>query len=107
MTSTRKYKSETLAAIHDAASDLFEVGAITKTTMREFDAACISAPPPLAPAEIKRLREQLHISQPVFARYLNTTESTVAKWESGAKRPSGMALKLLHVARKHGLAALG
>ena len=106
MTSTRKYKSDTFASIHEAASDLFEVGAINKTTMREFDAACIATPTPLAPADIKRIRKHLHISQPVFARYLNTTESTVAKWESGAKRPSGMALKLLHVAKKNGLAAL-
>lgn len=34
---------------------------------------------------------------PVFARYLNTRESTVQKWEAGTKRPSGMALKLLAV----------
>ncbi len=27
------------------------------------------------------------ISQPVFARYLNTSVSTVQKWETGAKRP--------------------
>ena len=39
MTSSRKYKSDTLAAIHDAASDLFQVGAIAKTTMRDFDRA--------------------------------------------------------------------
>jgi putative transcriptional regulator len=106
MPNSRKYKSDAFAAIHDAASDLLKVGAITKTTMREFDAACIAVPEPLAPADIQRLRRRLHVSQPVFARYLNTTESTVAKWESGAKRPSGMALKLLHVAKKRGLAAL-
>jgi putative transcriptional regulator len=46
------------------------------------------------------------VSQPVFARYLNTSESTVEKWETGAKRPSGMALKLLAVVQKHGLNVL-
>ncbi|MDD4929921.1 MAG: helix-turn-helix domain-containing protein [Gallionella sp.] len=45
---------------------------------------------------IKRIREHAHVSQPVFARYLNTSESTVQKWETGQKRPSGMALRLLH-----------
>jgi putative transcriptional regulator len=30
----------------------------------------------------------------------------VQKWESGAKRPSGMALKLLAVVEKHGLDVL-
>jgi putative transcriptional regulator len=43
---------------------------------------------------------------PVFARYLNTSESTIEKWETGAKQPSGMALKLLAVVEKHGLAVL-
>jgi putative transcriptional regulator len=49
---------------------------------------------------------QLRVSQPVFARYLNTSESTVEKWETGAKKPSGMALKLLTVVQKHGLQIL-
>jgi putative transcriptional regulator len=48
----------------------------------------------MEPKRIKRIRESQHVSQPVFARYLSTTESTVEKWESDAKKPSGMALKL-------------
>ncbi len=43
----------------------------------------------------------------MFACYLNTNESTVEKWETGAKRPSGMALKLLAIVQKHGLDVLG
>jgi putative transcriptional regulator len=39
-------------------------------------------------------------------RYLNTSESTIEKWETGAKRPSGMALKLLMVVQKYGLEVL-
>jgi DNA-binding transcriptional regulator YiaG len=54
----------------------------------------------------KELIKICHVCQPVFARYLNTSESTVQKWESGAKRPSGMALKLLAVVEKHGLKVL-
>ena len=57
-------------------------------------------------SRIKALRERNHVSQPVFARYLNTSESTVQKWETGAKRPSGLALKLLSVVEKHGLQVL-
>ena len=60
----------------------------------------------LAPEQIKQLREREHVSQPVFALYLNTSESTVQKWESGNKQPSGMALKLLAVVQKHGLQVL-
>jgi putative transcriptional regulator len=42
----------------------------------------------------------------VFARYLNTSESTIEKWETGAKKPSGAALKLLAIVQKHGLQIL-
>lgn len=42
----------------------------------------------------------------MFARYLNTSESTVEKWETGMKRPSGMAIKLLMIVQKHGLKVL-
>lgn len=74
--------------------------------MRHFDESCLTAPPPIEPAQIKQLREANNVSQPVFARYLNTSESTVEKWETGAKKPSGAALKLLSLVRKHGLQLL-
>jgi len=85
---------------------MFRVGAIDKATMREFDESCLAVPAPLKPRRIKQIRESLHVSQPVFARYLNTSESTVEKWETGAKKPSGMALKLLDIVQKHGLKVL-
>ncbi|HEV3038397.1 MAG TPA: DNA-binding transcriptional regulator [Candidatus Angelobacter sp.] len=102
-----KFKSDAFEAIHSSASALAKVGAIDKTTMRSFDASCLTVPAPIKPRQIKQLRERHHVSQPVFARYLNTSESTVEKWETGAKRPSGMALKLLSVVQKHGLKMLG
>jgi len=55
---------------------------------------------------VKRIRESQRVSQPIFARYLNTSESTVEKWESGVKKPSGMAVKLLTIVQKHGLQML-
>ena len=106
MTTKRKFKSDAFEAIHASASALHRVGAIDKSTMREFDESCLTAPPAIEPGEIKRIRERAHVSQPVFARYLNTSESTVQKWEAGTKRPSGMALKLLAVVEKHGLKVL-
>ncbi len=74
--------------------------------MRSFDESCVAAPPEIKRREIKRLRERHRVSQPVFARYLNTSESTVEKWETGAKKRSGMALKLLAIVEKHGLKVL-
>lgn len=102
----RQFKSDAFEAIHTSANALLEVGAIDKTTMRKFDDACLLAPHLFEPGQIKRLREINRVSQPVFARYLNTSESTVQKWEAGTKRPSGMALKLLVVIEKHGLKVL-
>jgi putative transcriptional regulator len=106
MATKARFKSDAFEAVHTSAAALRRVGAIDKATMRDFDALCIAAPPVIAPRQIKRIRERAHVSQPVFARYLNTSESTVQKWEAGTKRPSGMALKLLAVVDKHGLDVL-
>ncbi|HEU5351022.1 MAG TPA: DNA-binding transcriptional regulator [Terracidiphilus sp.] len=106
MVTNRKYKSEALEAIHSSVTGMYRAGTVTKATLREFDKSCLVAPAPMGPKRIKRIRESQHVSQPVFARYLNTSESTVEKWESGAKRPSGMALKLLDIVEKHGLKML-
>lgn len=106
MNKAREYKSDAFEAIHSSANALYKVGAIDKTTMRSFDDSCLTMPAEFDAADIKALREKNHVSQPVFARYLNTSESTVQKWETGAKRPSGLALKLLSVVQKHGLRVL-
>lgn len=107
MTAKNKFKSDAFEAIHASAAALHKVGAMDQTTMRQFDESCLATPQALEPLEIKRIREAAKVSQPVFARYLNTSESTIQKWESGSKHPSGMALKLLFVVQKHGLAVLG
>jgi putative transcriptional regulator len=106
MTSKPKFKNDAFAAIHSSAQALFRVGAIDKVTLRTFDESCLATPGAIKPEQIKKIRERHHVSQPVFARYLNTSESTIQKWEAGAKQPSGMALKLLTVVQKHGLGVL-
>ena len=106
MATKSKYKSDAFEAIHSSARALLKIGAIDKATMREFDESCLVTPCEIAPRKIKQIRESNHVSQPVFARYLNTSESTIQKWETGAKRPSGMALKLLAIVQKHRLKVL-
>ncbi|MCU0074064.1 DNA-binding transcriptional regulator [Pseudomonas koreensis] len=104
---SKKFRSDVFESVHESASALHAVGAISKATMREFDESCLAAVPDVIPAEqIKALRERNNVSQPVFARYLNTSASTVKQWESGDKHPSGMALKLLSIVQKHGLQIL-
>jgi len=85
--------------------DLHEIGVVDKQTMRDFEARAM--PPPAYTAEtIRRLREHLHLSQAVFAAYLNASLSTVQKWENGEKKPSGAALRLLSVIERKGLEVL-
>ena len=89
MTTKAKFKSDALEAIHASATALHRVGAVDKATMREFDESCLVTPTGIAPQQIKRIREKAHVSQPVFARYLNTSESTV---QSGRLVQSGRAV---------------
>jgi putative transcriptional regulator len=89
MKSNRKYKSDAFKAVHSAAAGMYRAGTIDKETMRGFDESCLTMPDTIDPEQIKRIRESQRVSQPVFARYLNTSESTIEKWETGVKRPSG------------------
>jgi putative transcriptional regulator len=99
----RKRKSKILEAVHETAAGLRAAGAIDQVTMRQFDRLCLPAIKPLKPEQIKRIRERSHVSQAVFAALLNTSVSTVQKWEVGQKRPTGTALKLLYLVEKNGL----
>lgn len=100
------YKSEPLAAIHEMMEGFHQSGAIDKQTMREFDDGCLTAVEALTPQEIRSIREREHISQPVFARYLNVSKGLVSAWERGVKKPGGPALRLLTVVQKKGLQAI-
>jgi putative transcriptional regulator len=102
----KKYRSDAMAAIHETMEALHTVGAIDKQTMRRFDDACLTTVQPLTPKQIRALREREHVSQAVFANYLNVTPHLVSKWERGEKRPSGPALKLLSLVEKHGIRAV-
>jgi putative transcriptional regulator len=99
----KKYRSDAMAAIHETMEGLHDIGAIDKQTMREFDEACLTPVHVLAPDEIKEIRLREHISQPVFARYLNVSKNLVSDWERGVKKPGGPALRLLTVIQKKGL----
>jgi putative transcriptional regulator len=92
--------------IVETARGLYELGAVDGKTMREFESLRVQQPPVYTAYEIKRLRLRERASQAVFAAYLNTSVSTVQKWEIGDKKPSGPALKLLNLVEGKGLKAL-
>ena len=102
----RQYKSDALAAAHEAAVGLADAGVISKKTMRAFDEMCLTPVKEMMPEEIRALRLRENASQAVFARYLNVTTGLVSQWERGEKRPRGPSLKLLALVEKNGLGAV-
>jgi putative transcriptional regulator len=95
-----------LDTVHETAAGLRKAGVMDAQTMREFDALCLPPVKTYKPIQIKRLRLKYKASQAVFAAYLNTSLSTVQKWEQGQKKPNGPSLKLLNLVEKKGLKAL-
>lgn len=99
-------KSRILDEMRDTARGLHGAGLISKRRMGEFEALCHLEVPEMLPRKIKALRESAHVSQAVFAAVLNTSLSTVQKWEAGDKKPSGPSLKLLNLIERKGLEAV-
>jgi len=95
-----------LDTVHDTAKGLHKADVMDAKTMREFDVLCLTPVKNLSAAQIKRLRTRNKASQAVFAAYLNTSPSTVQKWEQGQKKPNGPSLKLLNLVQQKGLEAL-
>lgn len=95
-----------LDAVHATASGLRKAGVMRPETMREFDALCLPRVRDYSATQIKRIRVRNNASQAVFAAYLNTSVSTVQKWERGEKKPHGPSLKLLSLVDSKGLQAL-
>lgn len=103
---TKRSESGILASVHRTAAGLHKAGLVDKATMREFDALCLTPVQAMSPEEIRILREREHVSQPVFAHYLNVRKDAVSKWERGEKRPDGPSLKLLNLVKARGLQAI-
>ena len=62
---------------------------IDKRRMSEIQELCQRTVEPILPSDIKTMRESLNVSHSVFAMLLNTSISSVQKWEIGDKHPSG------------------
>jgi putative transcriptional regulator len=99
-------QSRKLTEMHETVRGLHRAGALGKQTLREFDALCLPPVRPLSAKQIRTIRERARMSQAVFAAVLNTSVSTVQKWEIGEKRPSGPSHKLLDVIDRKGIEAL-
>lgn len=90
---------ETIAGLH-------KTGTVDTITLKEIKALALPKVKPYSPYAITRLRRKLKLSQAVLAKFINTSVYTIQKWEQGSKKPSGPALKLLHIIEEKGLAAI-
>ena len=67
-----------------------------KLTLRTFRVQSKPAPV-LLPQDVVSVREQLHLSRPVFARYLRTNPRTLENWEQGRAKPNAQAALLIRM----------
>lgn len=72
-----------------------------KLTLRTTRIKLPKPAPSVTPRDVERLRARLRVSQPVFAAILNVPTVTAISWEKGRRKPSGAALRLLQIAKKH------
>lgn len=106
-----KGKARMRAEIVEISRGQHKIGAISadeleKTTLKMLGKDALPKVEPLSPADIVKVRERVGVSQAVLAGFLNVTVSTVSQWERGTRRPTGAALKLLHVVKRSGIEAL-
>ena len=103
MTKKISAKSRIFEAVHATASDLHRLGFIDMRKMQRYDLLCLQPVPDYNGAKVKAPRAKRQLSQSVLASLLNTSLSTVRKWEVDEKRPSGSSLKLLDLLERKGL----
>jgi putative transcriptional regulator len=98
-------------ALLETAEGMHRIGILDtaeyhKITLRHLGEQAVPTAEPISGEEIRSLRERAHVSQAVFARYLNLTVGYVSQLERGTKQPKGPALALLNVIRRKGLEAI-
>jgi putative transcriptional regulator len=90
-------KSDLFAELMGAANDVLE-HAKGKRDLRTTKLPRL--PDPMEAEEVRHVRERLHASQAVLARYLNVSTKLVQAWESEERTPAGPALVLLRLLEK-------
>ena len=71
-----------------------------KRTLRTHDVELRPAPAVTA-ADIIALRESLHLSRGLLARYLRTNPRTLENWEQGRAQPNAQAALLIRLVQRY------
>jgi putative transcriptional regulator len=107
-----KKKSNKLTdSLIETAKDMQKIGLIDEVSYQKITMRLLKKkkPPKISPMtseDIRAIREREHLSQAVFANYLNLTVGYISQLERGVKHPTGATLTLLHVIRRKGLDAI-
>jgi putative transcriptional regulator len=75
-----------------------EPGRVTRYTVAQAE---VEPPPQYRAGRIREIRDQMELSQHVFAAALNVSAETIRAWEQGKREPDGPTLRLLEVAEQH------
>jgi putative transcriptional regulator len=70
-----------------------------KLTLRSHTVE-LRPPPKVTIVELLTVRQQLHLSRSVFARYLRTNARTLENWEQGRAKPNAQAVLLIKLVKK-------
>ena len=88
-------------AIGETVQDLVNSGIKTSFTQKELNSLGVKIPEvKLTTTQIKEIREQMNLSQTVFAKLLNVSPSSIRQWEQGKRQPTGSTKVLLDLLQR-------
>ncbi len=107
----RKDVSPLVDALLETAQDMHGSGLLdhathAKITRRHAGTLGEANSEPISGQEIRLLREQAKLSQPVFADLFNLSKGHLSKLERGEAKADGPALALFNIARRKGVSVL-
>lgn len=108
----KKKPSRLTKNLIEMGKDLKDVGLIDEETYEKITMRLLKKKKkipkidPITSDEIRAMREREHLSQAVFAKYLNLTVGYISQLERGLKEPTGALLALLNIVRHKGLRAI-
>uniref|UniRef100_Q3AQ53 Transcriptional regulator, XRE family n=1 Tax=Chlorobium chlorochromatii (strain CaD3) TaxID=340177 RepID=Q3AQ53_CHLCH len=98
--------SEIMEMVKEMAEDFHKADVMDEITMKSITALCLPDKRSFQPTDIKRIRMNNNVSQPVFAEILGIGKTTVQQWEHGKKKPNGAANRLLDLIDRKGISIL-
>lgn len=88
-------------SLKETVQGLIDIGITTTFTQGELnELGVIHSDVDITPNKIKNIRKSINVSQAIFAQLLNVSVSSVKKWESGTRMPTGSTQVLLELLSK-------